>query len=89
MKSWYCRRAGGVIRDHLGKWVVSFSCHVKIASKNKAELLAVRHGLITALDMGVKFLNVNVDSTFVLTVGNLAPKLFPIISDCRMLLSRE
>ena len=53
MESWYCRRAGGVIRDHLGKWVVSFSCHVKIASKNKAELLAVRHGLITALDMGV------------------------------------
>ena len=22
---------GGVIRDHLGKWVVGFSCHIRIA----------------------------------------------------------
>ena len=55
--------------------------------------MAVRQGLITALDMGVKFLNVNVDSTFVPTCltsfGNLAPELFPIISDCGMLLNRE
>ena len=43
--------------------------------------------------MSIKFLNVNVDSTFVLTCltsfGNLASKLFPTISNCRMLLNRE
>ena len=43
--------------------------------------------------MSIKFLNFNVDSTFVLTCltsfGNLALKLFPIISNCRMLLNRE
>ena len=45
------------------------------------------------LDMGIKFLNVNVDSIFVLTClpssGNLTPEMFPIISLCRMLLSSE
>ena len=53
----------------------------------------IRQGLITAWDMDIKFLNANVDSTFVLTcltsAGNLAPELFCIISNYRMLLSRE
>ena len=73
--------------------VVVFSCHIEIAFNNKAELWDVRQGLIIAWDMDIKFLNANVDSTFVLTcltsAGNLAPELFPIISDYRMLLSRE
>ena len=33
---------GAVIRDHWGKWVVGFSCHIGIASNNKAELWAIR-----------------------------------------------
>lgn len=73
--------------------MAGFSCHIWITSNNKAELWAVRQGLITAWDMGIKFLSVNVDSTFVLTCltssRNLAPKLFFITSNCRMLLNRE
>ena len=73
--------------------MVGFSCHIGIASNNKVELWAIRQGLITARDMGIKFLNVHVDSTFVLTCltssRNWAPELFPIIFYCRMLLNRE
>ena len=73
--------------------MVGFSCHIGIASNNKAELWTVRQGLITAWDIGIKFLGVNVDSTFVLTCltssRNLALKLFFIISNCMMLLDRE
>ena len=54
---------------------------------------AVRQGSITAWNMGIKFLNVNVNSTFVLTClissRNLASELFSIISNCRMLLNKE
>ena len=48
--------------------MVSFSCRIGIASNNKAELWAVRQGLNTALNMGIKILNVNVNSTLFLHV---------------------
>ena len=33
--------AGGILRDHLGHWIASFSLHLGIATNNTAELAAV------------------------------------------------
>ena len=92
--TWVPERAD--ICDHFKKWVVSFFCHIRLAYNNKAKLWAVGHGLITVRDMCIKFLNVTIDFTFVLTYLTspriLALKLFPLnffFFNCRMLFSRE
>ena len=40
--------AGGILRDHLGVWISSFSLHLGLASNNMAELAAVWQGLALA-----------------------------------------
>ena len=37
--------AGGVLRDHWGKWVSGFFLHIGLATNNLAELATVRRGL--------------------------------------------
>ena len=46
--------ARGILRDHLGQWISSFSLHVDLATNNMAELVAVRQGLAMAWTMVVK-----------------------------------
>ena len=59
--------AGGVLRDHWGRWISGFSLHVGLVKNNMAELAAVRQGLEMAWNMGFKFLQLKLDSKVVLT----------------------
>ncbi|KAH0682126.1 hypothetical protein KY289_019878 [Solanum tuberosum] len=43
----------GVIRDHLGSWIVGFSCKVKVINAHHAELLALLHGLNLAQKINI------------------------------------
>ncbi|KAH0681796.1 hypothetical protein KY289_019548 [Solanum tuberosum] len=53
---------GGVIRDHLGSWIVGFSCKVKVVNAHHAELLALLHGLKLAPKININHLLVETDS---------------------------
>ena len=85
--------AGGVLRDHQGRWLTGFSTRLEIASNNLAELAAVRQGLMLAWNKGVKFLQLELDSKVVLhwlTNKNInyPTNMLPLICDCRNLLDR-
>ena len=58
---------GGILRDHLGCWIASFSLHLGIATNNMAELAAVRQGLEMAWLLEFKFIRLEIDSKVVLT----------------------
>ncbi|KAF1879364.1 hypothetical protein Lal_00005830 [Lupinus albus] len=45
---------GGVIRDHEGRWLSSFSANFGVGSPILVELLAMEHGLNLAWDLGFK-----------------------------------
>ncbi|WMV09677.1 hypothetical protein MTR67_003062 [Solanum verrucosum] len=53
---------GGVIRDHLGCWIVGFSCKVKVVNAQHAKLLALLHGLNLAQKININYLPVETDS---------------------------
>lgn len=61
-------RAGakGLLRDSSGKWISGFSLNLGITSNNVAELGAIWYGLQLALNMGFKFMHVQIDSMVVL-----------------------
>ena len=87
--------AGGVLRDHqAGRWIIGFSLHVGLTTNNMAELAAVRQGLAMAWNMGLKFLQLELDSKVVLTWltnsnMNYPPNMMPLICDCRNLLDQD
>ncbi|GKU88076.1 hypothetical protein SLEP1_g2381 [Rubroshorea leprosula] len=54
--------AGGVIRDHLGRWIVGFACKIGYASCLRAELWGIREGLLLAYQRNIQNLIVEVDS---------------------------
>ena len=59
-------RAGGVIRDHNGKWLKGFSINLSITSNNIAQLWVVRYGLLMAWELGFRFIYLETDSTLVI-----------------------
>lgn len=82
--------ASGILRDFSGNWVFGFSLRLGLASNNIAKLWAVRQGLMLAWDLGFKFIQLETNSTTViswLTInGNLSPDIVPLISNCRNLM---
>ena len=83
--------AGGILRDHLGVWISSFSLHLGLTSNNMAKLATVRQGLAFAWDMGFKFIQLEIDSSVVLTWlldhnVTYPPNMIPLICDCRNLI---
>ena len=86
--------AGRVLRDHQGQWISGFFAQVGLATNNMAELVAVRQGLAMAWNMGLKFLQLELDSKVVLTWltnnnMNYPPNMMPLVCDCRNLLDRD
>ena len=86
--------ARGILRDHLGCWVASFSLHLGIVTNNLAELAAVRQGLEIAWQLGFKFIRIEIDSNMVLnwltnTTMNYPTNMKPLICDCRSLMDRD
>ena len=68
--------------------------HVGLATNNMAELVVVRQGLAMVWNMGVKLLQLELDSKVVLnwlTITNLnyPTNILPLICDCRNLLDQE
>ena len=83
--------AGGVLRDHRGRWISSFSLCGRFATNNMVELAAVKQGLEMAWNMGYKFLHLELDSKVVLSWltnynVNYQTNMLPLICDCRTLL---
>ena len=86
--------AGGVLRDHQGRWISRFSARVGLVTNNMAELATVRQGLAMAWNAGVKLLQLELDSRVVLTWltnknMNYPTNMLPLIYDCRNLLDQE
>ena len=86
--------AGGLLRDSSGEWISSFSLHLGLASNNMAELAAVRQGLAIAWALGFIFIQLELDSTIVLTRlteknATYPANMRPLICDCRNLMDRE
>ena len=86
--------AGGVLRDHQGRWITGFSTRVGLTTNNMTELVAVRQGMMIAWNKGVKFLQLELDSKVVLhwlTKKNMnyPTNMLPLICDRKNLLDRE
>ena len=85
---------GGVLRDHRGQWISSFSLRGGFATNNMVELAAVRQGLEMAWNKGYKLLHLELDSKVVLSWLtnhniNYLTNMLPLICDCRNLLHQE
>ncbi|WMV55305.1 hypothetical protein MTR67_048690 [Solanum verrucosum] len=79
-------RTRGVIRDHLGMWIVGFTCKIKPRNVLHAEVLALLHGLKLAKIKNLKHLLVENDSQVLLNTlygNNLYSHIF---ADCKSLL---
>ena len=57
--------AGGLLRDSPSLWISGFSLNMGIATNNMAELEAVRQGLLLALALGFKIIQLEIDSVTV------------------------
>ena len=86
--------AGGILRDSSSGWLSSFSLNLGIATNNMAELAAVQQGLLLAWDLGFKFLQIELDSSIVLSWLTNRHALYlldmmSLIYDCRSLMELE
>ena len=80
---------GGLIRDHKGDWVASFSRSLGCTNSFIAELWALRDGLILAKDLNLNSLIVELDAKIVVQLMNndSANMLMePLLTDCRTFL---
>ena len=88
------RRAGGggVIRDSAGKWVRGFARSIGSTTSIIAEFWALRDGLQLAIQLGVQYLEVELDAKVVLDVINSrnSPNAAysSLLFDCRLLLEK-
>ncbi|GLT55828.1 hypothetical protein SLA2020_289160 [Shorea laevis] len=83
---------GGVIRDHLGRWIVGFACKIGCASRLHTKLWGIREGLLLAYQRNIQNFIVEIDA---LVATQLLPycfsshhPFFSLILDCREILSR-
>ncbi|GLT71848.1 hypothetical protein SLA2020_438390 [Shorea laevis] len=84
--------AGGVIRDHMGRWISGFACKIGYTSSLRAELWGIREGLILAYQRNIHNLIVEVDSMVAAQllgsgISSHHP-FYTLILDCREILSR-
>ncbi|GAA0172943.1 hypothetical protein LIER_41426 [Lithospermum erythrorhizon] len=83
---------GGLIRDHLGNWVIGFARKIHWASSTCAELWALRDGLEMALHGNYSPIHIEMDSQIILNIISKPPESYncynAIVIDCRWLLSR-
>ncbi|CAI9112162.1 OLC1v1012555C1 [Oldenlandia corymbosa var. corymbosa] len=59
-------RAGGLIRDHLGRWAGGFNMNIGFAMVTGAELWGLLQGLMLAWNMGLRWIQAEVDSESVI-----------------------
>ena len=84
----------GILRDSSGGWLSGFSLNLGIATNNMAKLTEVRKGLLLARDLGFKFLQIEIDSSTVLSRLTNRHALYPpdmksLIYDCKSLMKQE
>jgi len=78
---------GGVIRDHLGTWIVGFTRKIIARNALHAEVLALLHGLNLAKSENLKHLPVETDSQVLLNTLYSNNLIYShIFADCRSLL---
>ncbi|GLT63476.1 hypothetical protein SLA2020_360390 [Shorea laevis] len=84
--------AGGLLRDHFGRWIVGFSRNIGWTTSIAAELWAIRDGLEVAISKGFSKIIVETDSkiaTILIESADISlHSLGVLISDCRSLLDR-
>ncbi|GKV23781.1 hypothetical protein SLEP1_g33477 [Rubroshorea leprosula] len=82
--------AGGLLRDHLGRWMVGFSRSIGWTTSIAAELWAIRDGLEIAAGKGISKTIVETDSKVAVllieSIDTTLHSLGTLISDCRWLL---
>ncbi|WMV29159.1 hypothetical protein MTR67_022544, partial [Solanum verrucosum] len=79
----------GVIRDHLGSWVLGFTEHIPLTDPLGAELQAMRKGLTLAVEHKLSPIEINCDFTEVikmLSINNL--RYDDIIDECTYLMTK-
>ncbi|KAL0001818.1 hypothetical protein SO802_015599 [Lithocarpus litseifolius] len=86
--------AGGILCDSSGGWFFGFSSNLGIITNNMAELAALWQGLLLAWDLGFKFIQIELDSSTVLSWLTNRHALYPpdmmsLIYDCRSLMEQE
>ena len=83
--------AGGLIRNHEGRWVAGFCHNIGTTNSLEAELIAIRDGL--ELVNRLKLMNVDVETDSKLSVQLIAGSIFrgdhvnSLVSDCRRLMA--
>ena len=85
-------RSGGVLRDNAGEWVRGFARSVGSTTSIVAEFWALRDGLQLAIQLGVQYLEVELDAEVVLDVinfGNSPNAAYSsLLFDCILLLEK-
>nr|XP_009798446.1 PREDICTED: uncharacterized protein LOC104244671 [Nicotiana sylvestris]XP_016454862.1 PREDICTED: uncharacterized protein LOC107779035 [Nicotiana tabacum] len=80
---------GGVFKDNYGQWIVGFHGNTPGTSALQAKLMALNIGLKTAIRQGFTKLEVETDSTDVITcLDNGIILLDDIINECRLLMGQ-
>ncbi|GKV17362.1 hypothetical protein SLEP1_g27876 [Rubroshorea leprosula] len=87
---WSPPSPGGLLRDHLGRWMVGFSRSIGWTTSIAAELWAIRDGLEIAAGRGISKIIVETDSKVAIllieSTDTTLHSLGTLISDCRLLL---
>ena len=83
---------GGLIRDTNGNWVGGFARTIGVTTSVQAELRALKDGLILAIELGIPYLAIEMDSLVAVEFVNskTMPNVFlsAIVGDYRSLLER-
>ncbi|KAL0009174.1 hypothetical protein SO802_010676 [Lithocarpus litseifolius] len=83
---------GGLIRDHLGKWIKGFMRNIGQATSFAAEFWALRDGLMLAAQLGITHLHVELDAqvivNLVLSKKHINNSCSALLNDCRYLLEQ-
>ena len=86
--------AEGLLQDSSGFWISGFSLKMGIVTNNMAKLEAVRQGLLLAWQLGFRFIQLELDSTVVLSwltdkTSSDPPDVMSLICDCRCLMEQD
>nr|AIK35195.1 LINE-type retrotransposon LIb DNA [Ipomoea batatas] len=82
--------AGGLLRDHMGNWIVGFSTNIGHTNSFLAELWGFREGLVIAKNRGYNHIIAETDSEAVVQVlindRAVGPFDFTLLADCKSLI---
>lgn len=85
--------AGGLIRDHNGKWLAGFCMNIGSCSVTVAELWGLRQGLLVAWHKGIRWLHMEVESLSVVKLVDncvvLTNEYTPLVYSIKDLLGRD